>query len=116
MLERAGMSDRIKSVMGLIRRHESLFQLPTRIVQETERGEFETVCSSCHVKSVHTLIHGSCSCIMRDSALHARLAAMQCMIALGYRLCVATVDFSLPVARIKCHQLLQRFLGTGFTP
>ncbi|KAL3158707.1 hypothetical protein ABBQ32_011445 [Trebouxia sp. C0010 RCD-2024] len=45
MLERATMSDRIKSVMGLIRRYESLFQLPTRIVQETERGEFETVVS-----------------------------------------------------------------------
>ena len=108
MLERAGMSDRIKSVMGLIRRHESLFQLPTRIVQETERGEFETVCSSCHAKSVQTLIHGSFPCIMWDSALHARLAA------LGYRLCVATVDFSLPVARSMCHQLLQRVFGTGF--
>lgn len=48
MLERAGMSDRIKSVMGLIRRYESLFQLPSRIVQETEQGEFETVGSSRH--------------------------------------------------------------------
>ena len=37
------MSDRIKSVMGLLRRYESLFSLPTRIMQETERGEFETV-------------------------------------------------------------------------
>ena len=44
MLERAGMSDRIKSVMGLLRRYESLFRLPTRIMQETERAEFETVC------------------------------------------------------------------------
>ena len=41
------MSDRIKSVMGLIKRYESLFQLPTRIVQETERGEFDTVCITC---------------------------------------------------------------------
>lgn len=47
LLERAGMSDRIKSVMGLIKRYESLFQLPTRIVQETERGEFDTVCITC---------------------------------------------------------------------
>ena len=37
------MSDRIKSVMGLLRRYESLFSLPTRIMQETEHGEFETV-------------------------------------------------------------------------
>ena len=44
MLERASMSDRIKNVMGMINRYESLFQLPARIVQETERGEFDTVC------------------------------------------------------------------------
>lgn len=55
MLERAGMSDRIKSVMGLIRRYESLFQLPTRIVQETEHGEFDTVGSSGHNGSLQTL-------------------------------------------------------------
>lgn len=64
MLERAGMSDRIKSVMGLIGRYESLFQLPTRIVQETERGEFETVCTRHHVSSVQTWNYGCCSCIM----------------------------------------------------
>lgn len=59
MLERATMSDRIKSVMGLIRRYESLFQLPTRIVQETERGEFETVSTCCNgscMKLVHPLL------------------------------------------------------------
>lgn len=56
MLERATMSDRIKSVMGLIRRYESLFQLPTRIVQETERGEFETVSTCCH-DSCMQLVH-----------------------------------------------------------
>lgn len=43
MLERAGMSDRIKSVMGMLRRYESLFRLPSRIMQETECGEFEAV-------------------------------------------------------------------------
>ena len=43
MLERASMSDRIKSVMGLLRRYEPLFSLPTRIMQETDRGEFDTV-------------------------------------------------------------------------
>ncbi|KAA6419700.1 MAG: hypothetical protein FRX49_10424, partial [Trebouxia sp. A1-2] len=45
MLERAGMSDRIKSVMGMLRRYESLFRLPSRIMQETECGEFEAVVS-----------------------------------------------------------------------
>lgn len=45
MLERASMSDRIKSVMGLLRRYEALFSLPTRIMQETERGDFDTVVS-----------------------------------------------------------------------
>ena len=43
MLERASMSDRIKSVMGLLRRYEALFSLPTRIMQETDRGDFDTV-------------------------------------------------------------------------
>ena len=56
MLERAGMSDRIKSVMGMLRRYESLFRLPSRIMQETECGEFEAVscfnhpCSSRHMQ------------------------------------------------------------------
>lgn len=58
MLERAGMSDRIKSVMGMLRRYESLFRLPSRIMQETECGEFEAVscfnhrCSSRHTQCV----------------------------------------------------------------
>ena len=43
MLERAGMTDRIKNVMSLLLRYETLFRLPSRILQETERGEFGTV-------------------------------------------------------------------------
>ena len=103
------MSDRIKSVMGLIRRYESLFQLPTRIVQETERGEFETVCSSCHVSSANLTFTALISASTWDSALHA-LAAMQCVLACGYRVFVAPVDFSQPAAFANCHQLLQRQL------
>ncbi|KAK9814628.1 hypothetical protein WJX72_008970 [[Myrmecia] bisecta] len=45
MLERAAMSERIKSVVSLLKRYESLFRLPTRIRQETERGEYEQVIS-----------------------------------------------------------------------
>ena len=98
------MSDRIKSVMGLIRRYESLFQLPTRIVQETERGEFETVCSSCHVSCMRNLNYNSLSCFILDDASHARLA-MQCKIVHNHRLCLATVDFSQPATWTNCHQL-----------
>ena len=109
MLERAGMSDRIKSVMGLIRRYESLFQLPTRIVQETERGDFETVCSSCHVSSANLTFTALVP------SLHARLAAMQCVLACGYRLFGATIDFPQPAAIVKCHQLQQHQLIQGST-
>ena len=46
MLERASMSDRIKSVMALLLRYETLFSLPTRIMHETDRGEYDTVSAS----------------------------------------------------------------------
>lgn len=49
-----------------------------------------------------------------DPTLHARLAAMQCMTACGYRLCVATDGFFKPAACIKRRQLLQYSLVTGF--
>ena len=43
MLERASMSDRIKSVMALLLRYETLFSLPARIMHETDRDEYDTV-------------------------------------------------------------------------
>ena len=85
------MSDRIKSVMGLIRRYESLFQLPTRIMQETERGEFETVCTCLAFdSSLQTWNDGSHSCIIGfDIARKTESCAMHdCMwlqTVCGYR-------------------------------
>lgn len=43
MLERASISERIRSVISLLKRYESLFRLPTRIRQQTERQEFDQV-------------------------------------------------------------------------
>ena len=33
----------VKSVVGLLKRYEGLFQLPSRIRQSTEKGEFDQV-------------------------------------------------------------------------
>ena len=43
MLERQQKAERIKSVVAMLKRYESLFRLPSRIRQATERGEFEQV-------------------------------------------------------------------------
>ena len=59
MLERASMSDRIKSVMGLLRRYEALFSLPTRIMQETDRGDFDM---SAAIHLVEQARHAGLSC------------------------------------------------------
>ena len=44
-LDRQQRADRIKSVMAMLKRYDSLFRLPTRIRQATERGDYEQVIS-----------------------------------------------------------------------
>ena len=60
MLERASMSERIKSVLSLLKRYESLFALPMRMRQQMQRQEYDQV-------------HGpafaaSCSCVVQLSS------------------------------------------------
>ena len=43
LLDRAATSDQVKSVVLLLKRYESLFQLPSRIRQSIERGEGDQV-------------------------------------------------------------------------
>ena len=43
MLDRQQKAERIKSVVAMLKRYETVFRLPTRIRQATERGEFEQV-------------------------------------------------------------------------
>lgn len=43
LLDRAATSDQVKSVVLLLKRYESLFQLPSRIRQSIERGECDQV-------------------------------------------------------------------------
>ena len=43
MLERATMSERIKSVLSLLKRYESLFALPMRMRQQMQRQEYDQV-------------------------------------------------------------------------
>lgn len=43
LVERASACDRIRGVLALIKRHENLFRLPTRIRQATERGLYDQV-------------------------------------------------------------------------
>eukprot|EP00891_Asterochloris_glomerata_P008851 jgi/Astpho2/8851/fgenesh1_pg.00129_%23_37_t len=45
MLERATMSERIKSVLSLLKRYESLFALPMRMRQQMQRQEYDQVIS-----------------------------------------------------------------------
>ena len=61
MLERATMSERIKSVLSLLKRYESLFALPMRMRQQMQRQEYDQV-------------HGpafdaSCSCFVQSSSI-----------------------------------------------
>ena len=43
LLDRASASDRIRGVLALLKRYESLFRLPTRIRQASERELYEQV-------------------------------------------------------------------------
>lgn len=43
LLDRQQKTERIKSVVAMLKRYESLFRLPARIRQATQRGEFEQV-------------------------------------------------------------------------
>ena len=43
MLDRQQKAERIKSVVAMLKRYETVFRLPTRIRQATERGKFEQV-------------------------------------------------------------------------
>ena len=43
LVERASACDRIRGVLALIKRHENLFRLPTRIRHATERGLYDQV-------------------------------------------------------------------------
>ena len=48
LVERASACDRIRGVLALIKRHENLFRLPTRIRHATERGMYDqVVCQNC---------------------------------------------------------------------
>ena len=61
MLERATMSERIKSVLSLLKRYESLFALPMRMRQQMQRQEYDQV----HGAASTAL----CSCFMHLSIL-----------------------------------------------
>ena len=74
MLERAGMTDRIRNVMSLLLRYETLFRLPSRILQETERGEFGTV-SSCYSLPTRDSAQFSLACWDADFHSGGRLVA-----------------------------------------
>lgn len=41
LVERAAACDRIRGVLALLKRYESLFRLPTRIRQASERGLYD---------------------------------------------------------------------------
>lgn len=43
LLERQQKAERMKSVLAMLKRYESLFRLPSRIRQATLRGDFEQV-------------------------------------------------------------------------
>ena len=43
LLDRASASDRIRGVLALLKRYESLFRLPTRIRQASDRELYEQV-------------------------------------------------------------------------
>ncbi len=59
MLERATMSERIKSVLSLLKRYESLFALPMGMRQQMQRQEYDQV----HGAASTAL----CSCFMHLS-------------------------------------------------
>ena len=48
LVERAAACDRIRGVLALIKRYESLFRLPTRIRQASERGLYDQVTLPLH--------------------------------------------------------------------
>lgn len=53
LVERASACDRIRGVLALIKRHENLFRLPTRIRHATERGLYDQV--TCQTVLPHPL-------------------------------------------------------------
>ena len=55
LVERASACDRIRGVLALIKRHENLFRLPTRIRHATERGLYDQVMRQDHHSSTHLL-------------------------------------------------------------
>lgn len=57
LLERAAASEQVKSVVALLKRYEGLFQLPSRIRQGTERGEYDQVrIPNPHLQSANPVI------------------------------------------------------------
>ncbi len=54
LVERASACDRIRGVLALIKRHENLFRLPTRIRHATERGLYDQVMCPYHHLSAHS--------------------------------------------------------------
>ena len=66
LLARAATSDQVKSVVLLLKRYESLFQLPSRIRQSIERGEGDQVSSvDDKVMLLCTLTYGMGVCYPR---------------------------------------------------
>lgn len=57
LLARAATSDQVKSVVLLLKRYESLFQLPSRIRQSIERGEGDQVISTPDVSILLLHLH-----------------------------------------------------------
>jgi hypothetical protein len=43
LLDRAAKADRIRLVLGVMRRYEAIVQLPSRVRQHAEEGDYEQV-------------------------------------------------------------------------
>ena len=87
MLDRQQKAERIKSVVAMLKRYETVFRLPTRIRQATERGEFEQVIAEHRkAKALMETLAASSSEVWRnlfaevEKVLALRLVATRCVL------------------------------------
>lgn len=103
-LDRQQRAERIKSVMAMLKRYDSLFRLPTRIRQATERGDFEQVISDHRkAKALMETLATSSSEVWHNLFLEvAKVAWLPCRICTTFLLYAA---FRTAVCEVSDHGL-----------
>jgi hypothetical protein len=63
LLERQAKADRIRLVLGLMQRYEAIVQLPSRVRQHAEAGDYEQVRRAFAVCGGPVPLNVLCSCV-----------------------------------------------------